>query len=196
GPLKEKGLISEIEEDGRILLIPQNPTELSKRAEKNYQEIKTVLPELMGIFNLPGNKPKVRFYEGLEGLKKGWDDLLDTREVGGKMYGISDYEKMLEAFPADFPWYVPITRSKKKIFFYGIAKDGPKGREVQAKDKEHLRETKLFKELQLDTEINIFENKVAMLSFRRPYSAIIIEDRAIALSMKSLWQGWWEKKEK
>jgi hypothetical protein len=58
-----------------------------------------------------------------------------------------------------------------------------------------MRETKLFRELKLDTEINVFENKVAMLSFRRPYSAVIIEDRAIAMSLKSIWDGWWNKAE-
>lgn len=193
GPLKEKGIISEVIEDDKIMLVPENPYVLVKRAEKNYGEIKTALPELMGIFNLPGTKPKVRFYEGIEGLKRGWYDLLNTRENGGVMYGFSDYEKMLEAFPNDFPWFVPEMRAKKKIYLYGIAKDGPKGREVQAKDKEHFRETKLFKDLQLDTEINVLENKVAMLSFRRPYSAVIIEDRAIAMSMKSIFRGWWGK---
>jgi len=182
-----------IKEGDKIILIPENPDVLVKRAEKNYQEIKTALPELMGIFNLPGTKPKVRFYEGIEGIKKGWDDLLETRETGGKIYAFSDYEKMLEAFPVDFPWYVPEMRARKKIFFYGVAKDGPKGQEIKSKDKAQMRETKLFKDLQLDTEINIFENKVAMLSFRRPYTAIIIEDRAIAMSMKSIWQGWWDK---
>ncbi len=192
GPLKNKGVISEIKEGDKIILIPENPEVLVKRAENNYQEMKNALPELMSIFNLPGSKPKVRFYEGLEGLKKGWDDLLDTRESGGKMYAFSDYEKMFEAFSVDFPWYVPEKRAKKKIFFYGVAKDGAKGREVQAKDEEQMRETRLSRDLQLDTEINIFENKVAMLSFRRPYSAVIIEDRAIAISLKSIWQGWWD----
>jgi len=154
-------------------------------------DIRQAMPQIMGIFNLPGSKPKVRFYEGKEGLKKGWHDLFDIKTAGGKMYGFSDYEKMLEAFPTDFPWFVPKLRASKKIFLYGVAKDGPKGREVKSKDKEQLRETRLVKNLQLDTEINILENKVAMLSFRRPYSAVIIEDRAIAMSMKSLWQGWW-----
>jgi len=195
GPLKGKGIINEIVEDDKIILVPENPDILVKRAERNYQEIKVALPELMGIFNLPGTKPKVRFYEGIEGLKKGWGDLLETREIGGKIYAFSDYEKIAETFPTNFPWYVPEKRANKKIFFYCVAKDGPKGREVQSKDKTQMRETKLFRELKLDTEINVFENKVAMLSFRRPYSAVIIEDRAIAMSLKSIWDGWWNKAE-
>ncbi|MFZ2189385.1 MAG: helix-turn-helix domain-containing protein [Candidatus Magasanikiibacteriota bacterium] len=196
GPLKTKNIISEVIEDDKIILVPENPDVLVKRAEKNYQEIKTALPELMGIFNTPGNKPKVRYYEGTEGLRKGWDDLLETQTAGAKVYAFSDYEKMFNQFPEDWLWYVPETRVKKNIFFYCVAKDGSQGKKVKAKDKKQLRETKLFKDLQLDTEINIYDNKVLLMSFRRPYTAIIIEDRAIAMSMKSIWDGWWNKNTK
>lgn len=193
GPLKEKNIISEVIENEKIILIPENPSILVKRAEKNFQEINTALPELMGIFNTPGGKPKVRYYEGVEGLRKGWDDLLETQTKGAKVYAFSDYEKMFDQFPADWLWYVPETRVKKGIFFYCVAKDGPHGKKIKTKDKKQMRETKLFKDLQLDTEINIYDNKVLLMSFRRPYTAIIIEDRAIAMSMKSIWQGWWDK---
>lgn len=190
--MKAKGIVSEVIEDHKIVLVPENPDVLVKRAEKNYQEIKNALPELMGIFNLPGTKPKVRFYEGLEGLKKAYNEMLESGEKA--IYGFSDYKKLFEVISEDWAWNFPERRKKNKIFFYCLAKNDEWGRKVKAKDKEHMRETKLFKELQLDTEINIFENKVAMLSFRRPYSAVIIEDRAIAMSMKSIWQGWWDKK--
>jgi len=193
GPLKEKGIVNEVTEDEKIILIPENPQVLVKRAENNFHEIKTALPELMGIFNTPGNRPKVRYYEGTEGLRRGWDDLLETQTKNAKVYAFSDYEKMFGQFPADWLWYVPETRVKKGIFFYCVAKDGTQGKKIKAKDKKQMRETKLFKDLQLDTEINIYDNKVLLMSFRKPYTAIIIEDQAIAVSMKSIWQGWWEK---
>jgi sugar-specific transcriptional regulator TrmB len=189
GSMKDKGIISEVLEDNKIILIPENPNVLVKRAEKNYQEIKNTLPELMSIFNLPGNKPKVKFYEGLEGLKKAYNEMLESGEK--TIYGFSDYKKMLEAIPEDWAWNFPERRKKNKITFYCIAKNDEWGRKVQAKDQEQLRETRLADKVQFDTEINIYGNKVAMMSFRRPYSAVIIEDRAIAMSMKSIWQGWW-----
>lgn len=87
GSMKDKGIISEVLEDNKIILIPENPNVLVKRAEKNYQEIKNTLPELMSIFNLPGNKPKVKFYEGLEGLKKAYNEMLESGEKA--IYGFS-----------------------------------------------------------------------------------------------------------
>ena len=190
GSMKDKGIISEVIEDDKIILVPENPDVLVKRAEKNYQEIKQALPELMGIFNLPGNKPKVLFYEGEEGIKRGYGNILETGET---VYGFSDYEKMLQTLSEEWWWKFPEKRKEKKIFFYCVAKNGPRGKEVKKQDKKHLRETRLFDDLQLDTEINVYGNKVMLVSFRRPYAVVIIEDRAIAMSLKSIWQGWWNK---
>ena len=148
-----------------------------------------MLPEMMSIFNQPGNKPKVRYFEGETGLRHAWDDMLAS---GEDIYGFSDYEKMFTAFSEEFLLYVPKTRVKNKQKFYCIAKDGPWGRKLQAKDGEQMRETRLVKDIELDTEINIYGNKVMMLSFRRPYAAVIIEDAAIAASQRSIWNMVWK----
>ena len=192
--MKQIGLITEVMEDHHILIVPEDPEVLLRRAKSQTKQIEGLMPELKSIFNLPGNKPKVRYYEGEEGLKKAWDDMLAS---GDKIYGYSDYEKMFDSLPEEILWYVPETRVKNRQLFFCIAKDGERAREVKTKDKEQMRETRLIKNLELDTEINIYGNKVLMLSFRRPYTAVIIEDRAIALSMKSIWElNWNNLKEK
>jgi len=188
GEMKKKGLLSEVKQDKKTLLIPENPGVLVKRAQNNLKNIQNSLPEIMGIFNIPGSKPKVKFFEGVEGLKRAYNDIIETGETN---YGFSDYEKMFQAIDADWLWEFPSKRVTKKIFFYCIAKDGSQGKKMKSKDKEHLRQTKLTEDLRLDTEINVYGNKVSFHSFRRPYAAVIIEDRAIAESIKSIWQGWW-----
>ena len=187
--MKQKGLISEVEQLGKTMLVAEDPNNLIARAERQTEELKKVLPELLGIFNLPGNKPKVKFYQGVEGIKTAYDDILKT---GENTYGFSDYEKMFALLPADYLWTFPTDRIKNKIKFYCIAQDGPKGREVKQKDKTQLRETKLVKDINFETEINIYGNKVAMMSFRRPGAAVIIEDAAIAQTLKSIWKAWWK----
>lgn len=188
--MKGKGLLSEVEQDGRTVFIAEDPHTLKDRANEQLLHIEQILPDLMSIYNLPGNKPKVRFYTGIEGIRKVYMD--DILKSGEKLYGFSDYEKMFEAITDEnWLWSFPESRKKKNMPFYNIAKDGIRGREVQSKDKEQLRETKLVQNVEFDTEINIFGNYVAMMSFRRPYAAVVIEDRAIATTMKSTWQLLW-----
>ncbi|MFZ2192656.1 MAG: helix-turn-helix domain-containing protein [Candidatus Moraniibacteriota bacterium] len=185
---KFKELFSEIEESGKVLLVPQNPKMLVEKARKNLEEIKFALPELMSIFNLPSEKPRVRFYQGEEGIKTAYQDLLLE---GKTVYGFSDYEKMFESMQHFDMWRIPKERVKRNIKFFCIAKNGPMGQEVKRKDKEELRETKLVENIQFETEINIYGNKVSLISFREPFACVIIEDPAISQTLKSVWQSWW-----
>ena len=188
--MKQKGMITEIKEKKHSLFLAEDPNLLLSRAQDQVKNISDLLPELMGIFNRPGNKPKVKYYKGIPSLKRAYDDLLETNET--KAYGFSDYAKMFKVFDHDFLWSFPPRRAAKKIFFYCVAKDDKTGREIQGKDGEHMRTTKLIKKIEFDTEINIYGNKVMMLSFRRPYAGVIIEDVAIATTMKSIWKLVWQ----
>ena len=188
--LKNLGLITEIKEGKKLLLIPENPETVIKRAQQRIDEVKKSLPEILGIFNRPTKKPKVRFYQGLDGLQQVYSDYAVLNQP---IYAFSDFEKMFEALPADFLWLAAETRGKSNSRFYCIAKDGKMGRVVQSKDKEHLRETRLVPNIDFETEINIYSNKVSLISFRKPYAAVIIEDEAIAKTLKSIWNLVWDR---
>jgi len=187
--MKQAGLVSEIKQGKKILLVAENPHVLIQRAKNQVKKVEEMLPEMMGIFNQPGNKPKVRYYEWVEGIKHAYDDMIQSKET---IYGYSDYEKMFAAMPEDFLWDIPKRRTENRQKFYCIAKDGEQGRLVKSKDAEQLREVRLVSEIELDTEINIYGNKVLMISFRRPYAAVIVEDAAIARSQKSIWEIMWK----
>lgn len=186
--LKNRHLISEIKESGRLLYTPESPETLLRNERERMAQIESMLPELMGIYSLPGNKPKVKYYEGESGILRAYSEMFDNTET---IYGYSDYEKMFTSLPEDKLWPLAQRRINNNQKFYCLAKDGPQGRLVQSKDDEQLRETRFIPNIELDTEINIYGNKVLLVSFRRPYAAVIVEDRAIAMSLKSIWQINW-----
>src|SRR6056297_1526512 len=186
--IKNLGLVSEIKEDNKLLLVAENPKSVIKKAEKRIEQARNNMPEFLSIFHRPANKPKVKFYQGEEGLQKVY---LDYAVQDQPIYGFSDYEEMFSALPEDFLWKTPKKRIKKNSFFYCIAKQGPQGKKIKSLDSKHLRETKLVKDVQFETEINIYGDKISILSFRKPYAAVIIEDKATAQTMKSIWSLVW-----
>lgn len=195
--LKQKGLITEIQYKHKALLIAENPQMLKQRAEKRMTEAKScvqkideAIPELLGIFSLPGEKPKVKYYQGIEGIKKIYDD---TLVAGEPIYAFTDYEKMFDVMTPEYMIKYAENRATKRISFYTLAQPGHWAKKMVALNKEHKREMKLLENAQLETEINIYGNKVALLSFRRPYTGVIIEDRAISQSIKSIWKVLWDK---
>lgn len=192
--MEQDGLISIVQQGHRILLIAEDPNNLIKKSKQNTLAISKIIPALMGMYNMPGNKPKIKYYQGIEGLKKSYESIL---KQGGTQYIISDYEKMLTTKNLGWNkwiWNYPSRRIARDIDVKCIAKAGPMAKKVKAKDKLHSRQTRILKGegIELDTEINIYENTVVMISFRRPYAGVIIEDRSIAMTMKSLWQIIWK----
>lgn len=188
--MKARGFISEVRHGKRILLVPEDPHVLLKKAEEQRKHLEEALPEFMSIYNRPGEKPKVRFYQGVEGLKRIYEDTLTAGET---IYEISDYERMFETIEQDWMWNYPKYRAEKDIKAYSIAKEGLQAEKVRAKDEEQLRETRFVKDVNFETEINIYGDKVAMLSFRRPYAGVIIEDKAIAQTLRSMWRIIWNQ---
>lgn len=187
--MKARGFISEVRHGKRILIVPEDPRMLLKKSEEQRKQLEEVLPEFMSIYNRPGEKPKVRFYQGVDGLKRIYEDTLTAGET---IHLISDFEQMFSAIEPDWMWQYAKRRTEKGIKAYSIAKEGSRALEVKKKDTQQLRETRLVKDGNFETEINIYGDKVAMLSFRRPYAGVIIEDRAIAQTLKSMWQMMWK----
>ena len=187
--IKDLGLVTEVKEGKKLILVAENPELVLKRAQRRLELVQAELPEFLSIFNRPAKKPKVRFYQGQEGLKKVYEDYTIQDQP---IYGFSDYEEMFSALPEDFLWPIAKNRVQKNAFFYCIAKNGKQGKIVKSKDKDQLRKTKLVDDIQFETEINIYSNKVSLISFKKPYAAVIIEDQAIAQTLKSVWDLVWK----
>lgn len=187
--LGRKGFLSQVEKDGRAIVIPEKPELIVERAKNLAKEAENALPDLLGIFNLPPEKTKVRYYQGYEGIKKIYADAI---KEGRPIYGFSDFSKMLSTDLAQFAWDWMEDRINANLPFYIIAKDDKDARAARKKDKKQLREMRLIKNVSFETEILIFGDKVAMASLRHPGAGVIIEDKAIAQTQKSLWQALWD----
>lgn len=186
--MKARGFITEVKHGKRILLNAEDPHALLKKADDQKKQLEEMLPEFMSIYNLPGEKPTVKFYQGVQGLKRIYEDTLTE---DSPIHLISDYEQMFKAIDPEWMWSYAKERTKKGIKAFSIAQTGVNGKEVRLRDKVQMRETRFVQSVQFETEINIYGDKVAMLSFRRPYFGVIIENRAIAQTMLSMWRIIW-----
>lgn len=185
--LVANGYLAEIKQNDQILLTAEDPRILERKAKSGLDSVQSVMPELLAMFNHPGNKPKVKFHQGLDGIRKIYEETLKSKE---SIYAFSDFEKMMPLMEK-WMWRYAERRAEKGIEFVSIAKDGPWARKAETKSEEHKRKMKIVKDINFDTEINIYENKIAILSFERPFSGIIIEDIAIAQTLKSIWHMAW-----
>ena len=78
--LRKKRLVSEIYEDKKHYFIAESPKVLVSFINKQKEKIQKLLPELEAIEKEALERPKIKFYEGKEGVKTLYDELLAERK--------------------------------------------------------------------------------------------------------------------
>ena len=189
--LTSKGLVRVSGKEPKQEYVSESPEKLgiymNGQAEKHKDLAKNVselLPELISLHKV-GNRPSVRFYEGLAGLEHVYNDTLTSKE---DIYSTSTYEEMHKTLPNYFSTYYE-RRVKKGIFVHTFVADTPLARIRKANDKKEFRETFLVpqEKFPLPTDIEIYGNKVMLASWREKLG-VIIESQEIATTLRSVFK--------
>lgn len=184
----ERGLVSKIEGDRGLHFSAVDPDILLKRTEQNVRELELALPELKGLFHQHA-RPKVRYFEGIEGIKRVY---LDTLTATTEILNYANSKEVRHHWPTYDEEYIQL-RYKKGIFLKGIYPDDELGQRVKSLDGACLRETRLLssKEFRFTNEINIYDNKVAITSFESELIGILIESKQIADTQREIFKMAW-----
>jgi HTH-type transcriptional regulator, sugar sensing transcriptional regulator len=189
--LKEKGLVFEIQKKHKAVYYAEDPRKLKNDLEEKKADLEQMLPELLSVANMLGNKPKVKFYEGENGIKEVYKDTLNYPGEEIVAWFTDDFFD----FDPDFiqNYYIP-TRLKKKIWVRAIYPDTPRLKGFSLLDEKQLRKSKLVPqgEYKFKVEIVIYgKNRVFMISFHEKI-ALIIESQMIHETLKSIFELQWK----
>lgn len=189
--MKERGFIVEITKRKRTMYSAVAPEQLVEIEKTRLAELEHALPELRAIQNESMTKPRVAFYDGIEGIKEVYADILkDKKEI----VAFEDLENMKKVLPDSFYRWFPTERARRNITIKSILRDSPEARKITELDIRLLRKTKLINSSDWKTEINIYGDKVALMSYRTkiPF-CVLIEDHNIAETLRSAWKELWER---
>ncbi len=187
--LLDRGILVQKVVGKRKLLLARDPRELLAELEEKTKKAQEALPQLIALQNIMTDKPEVRFYEGIEGLKQIYQLTLD---VGLTMYCFVNAEYMypeLKKWLADY--YIP-EKLRRKIWIYNIMTEG----ETKLLMPEHgYRENKYIPKNQypFETEIVTFGDYITFHNFRQDEqpSAILIKSKAAAQTLFSIHKLLW-----
>lgn len=193
--LANKGVVSVTGKEPKQEYTAESPTTitvyLKNQAAQIAEHIKKseeIIPELTSLHAVK-NRPKIRFYEGTEGLEHVYEDTLTSSEPIRAYAAIA--RDMDYALPNYFPEYYK-RRAKKGIPIRAIVPDSVGARERKVLDEEEIREIALVPadKYQFSPEINIYDNKIMIASWREKLG-IIIESEEIADAMKKIYELAW-----
>lgn len=194
--LKEMGVVFESIRAGVTVYTPSHPSVVLQLIAKRRGELGSVehlftqrMPELSKKYKLAVGKPTVRYYEGEEGIREVFEDVYAPKDE--PVYGCVDLDKSDEAFPEYIKKHLIPKRVKNGVQAVTILADSPSARAITKQDIRQLRVSHLVdqKEYPLPAEIDIYEDKVAMMTFqKKDFVAVIIENADIAQSLRSIFR--------
>lgn len=172
--LQHSGLINSTPKGHATLFTAEPPEQLKLVLKQKEKSVEKILPDLHSIFNVSGIKPKVRFYEGIAGVRTVFMDTLTVKnKVLHSMLSIAD---LYEFIGKD--WFHEYTAERiatgAKLFVIR-----PESKEVEGvfptstKDNREVRLTPRGMEFSLTQYI--YDNKVALISTAKEGYGMIIE---------------------
>lgn len=182
--LKKKGLIVESPIGRKRTIIAIGPADLIKVLERREEslsrarnQLSRLLPELALITSSLADKPKVRFYEGKEGIKTVYEETFGFPEI---------------LVHCTTQTAIPLMSDYLNNYFTKVIKKGIKTREIVSDSPADVEYQKKYStpgniirtipsKYAANTDFMIYGDRVAWLSYRggRPIG-IVVEDKEIA----------------
>lgn len=192
--LIDKGLCSTYNKDKKVYFIAESPeTVLSvlhiqkKQIEEREQLIKGVMPQLKAIYNRQEDKPTVRFFEGMEGLRS---MILEQQKSTDKEQFLvvpsDDLDKVFEVEERKVSYDVRVAQNKKVKMLYTRQQGSLEARNPG--DEYILVPSHDFP---ISCDLAIFGNKIRIAALKGKLSGVIIDDENIATTLKSLFRLAW-----
>lgn len=194
--MQKRGLISFFKKGNVKYFSATSPKILIEHFLDDAKQLKGLLPELLAITNQYAQKPRITFYEGVEGIKQIAEILLEVPgSVRESFMGVD--EKMIHPEIKRFYEEEFVNRRiEKKILYRGITVGPlPMGTKHEKTPEGQLRELKYVdpKFLPLKIHIDIFPvNKVAIYSYNKDaMMGVIIEHESFYTSMRTVFKLAW-----
>lgn len=186
--LQRKNLVTYFEKNNRRRYVAENPEKIGQIMQERLKDFRDILPELKSIHNSAGVKPKIRFYEGKEGIMSVYEQFLTCKEMAAIVSPNHIYKYIGEFFSQ---FSMKMLAKKIKIRELTTA-DGATAAYLASFQKP-LQEARILPhDISLSTDMVIFDNKLAMISYSGELHAVVIESSSIVDTQKALFEIIWQ----
>jgi HTH-type transcriptional regulator, sugar sensing transcriptional regulator len=186
--LIKQGLIAQTRKDKKRFFVAEDPEKLKIIMEDKLSKLNQAMPLLKSFCNTIEGKPKIRFYDGKEGLKMVYKDALNYPP---EMLAIVT-ENVLTHLDYEFNDEYIKQRTKLGIKVRAIGSKNQRLEEYKSWDEKFIKHTKLVPadKFFFTMEMIIYGNKVAFISFKEKIG-IIIESQDVNNNMRAFFELAW-----
>lgn len=193
--LLSKQLLSQYNKNGVKYFAPEPPEQLLSIAEEQVNLTKGILPALKTLASAVAFKPKIRFYEGQEGVERVFTESLLAK---GEILGYTNLRNVISFFPKFFETYTH-TKLRKGIKTRYLSPTTVESVHVMDQFLPKSFDTNLMEILLVnkdqflfENEVLIFNHSVGMVSLNKDeLLGVILESPTFARTMKAVFDLAW-----
>lgn len=192
--LEGHGLVNSWKKNNVAFYGAESPNKLISILDRRKDVISTILPQLLDITTQKSRRTKVKQYEGGEGLKTVFEEILETldKESIKRIDAISN-QNLLKIIPRYFPKW--LDRRKTMGIYTRLLVTETKTEKIPELFKsDNMREARPAPEqLHFKSSIEIFGNKTAIISTEDEKNpvAVVIQSKEISDVFRQLFELAW-----
>lgn len=187
--LTKAGLVSVLKKNGKYHVAATDPVQFVTILEERQRRLAAILPEIRSIYNRSTVKPRIRFYEGREGVRT---VLYETLECQSKQLAAILSMADLRDLPGGQDEYIA-KRVDRGIYLRVIrSRQKEVGNNIWPTSAAELRELRYAPDDFVFTMTSwIYDDKVSLISSRRENFGMIIESQEFNRFMKNFFEILW-----
>ncbi|MDD5103176.1 MAG: helix-turn-helix domain-containing protein [Candidatus Peribacteraceae bacterium] len=193
--LLKRRLLSQYDKSGMKCFAPEPPEKLEELELERVKIAKSLLPQLKSLTGSLGFKPKIRFYEGREGVERVFTESLIAKK---EILGYTNLKTVTNFFPDFFKEYTH-TRLRKGIKTRYLSPNTVESVHVidpflpKTFDPNLIEILLVNKEqFPFENEVLIFENVVGIVSLKKEeLLGLLIESATLARTMRAVFDLAW-----
>lgn len=191
--LQSRGLVAQSFSGSRRYFTPEPPEQLMKNVETQKRNIEQLMPDLTDLFMANSQHPRVRYYDGIAGIRKIHEVFL-TLPPGANYYYFGSMRSSVDALGEDFIAEYTRQRVRKGIWSNGIyPREEAMSNPDLTSSPENLRRLRYFdlKGMNNLGQLTMFDHKIAIFSGRRDLFGMILESEDCYSIMKMVFDAMW-----
>jgi len=187
--LMSRGLFKQTKKGRSLLFVAEPPEKVVELERVKLARLEERLPELKAITNSSGIKPKVFYFEGVDGIRQINNDTLKYK---GEIVGFTSPRYLsLEKGNAHHKYVSDRLAIKNKVRVIGEVSNEVMA--LKAKDREEMRETRMLPKESFTSEIEfaMYGDRIAIIDYKESFG-LIIEGREITKTLKMVFELVWQ----
>jgi len=189
--LIEQGLISHVEVDGKMRVIAEEPGALLRRADQQVRMIDEIMPDLRSLYNRSRSKPRIRYFEGVEGIRSVIWDTLNCRS--GVLRATISMSELLETpGRAVMDRYIA-DRIEMGLTLRVIRSRTRDTESIWSSSADEKREVRYAPEgKKVGMTIYLYDDKVLFISSKKEYYAMVLQSSEFYELQETMFESLWD----